>query len=100
MNKDYLELTVPGVRGLRPYQPGKPISELEREYGVSGIIKLASNENPTGPGLLVREAIERALVDLARYPDANGFALKGALAERHGVMPECITLGNGSNDVL
>ena len=100
MNKDYLELTVPGVRGLKPYQPGKPITELEREYGVSGIIKLASNENPTGPGPLVRDAIGRALGDLARYPDANGFALKGALAERHGVTPECITLGNGSNDVL
>ncbi|UCC15344.1 MAG: histidinol-phosphate transaminase [Gammaproteobacteria bacterium] len=100
MSNKYLELTVPGVRGLHPYQPGKPISELEREYGVSDIVKLASNENPTGPGPLVRQAIERTLDDLARYPDANGFALKGALARRHGVPAECITLGNGSNDVL
>lgn len=100
MSNKYLELTVPGVRGLHPYQPGKPISELEREYGVSDIVKLASNENPTGPGPLVRQAIERTLGDLARYPDANGFALKGALARRHGVPAECITLGNGSNDVL
>lgn len=94
------ELAVPGVRGLKPYQPGKPIEELEREYGVSNIIKLASNENPLGPGERVLAAIREALPELARYPDANGYELKRALADRHRLAPECITLGNGSNDVL
>jgi histidinol-phosphate aminotransferase len=100
MLKHFLDLATPGVRGLKPYQPGKPISELEREYGVSGIVKLASNENPLGPSPQAVEAITAALGDLGLYPDANGFDLKARLARRHGVGPECITLGNGSNDVL
>ena len=100
MSNRFLELAVPGIRGLKPYQPGKPIAELEREYGVSDIVKLASNENPLGPGPRALEAIAAAAAELARYPDANGFELKAALARRHGVAPECITLGNGSNDVL
>lgn len=101
MSNPYLRLAAPGVRGLKPYQPGKPISELEREYGVTNIIKLASNENPLGPGNRVLEAL-RDIPDgeLSRYPDGGGFELKQALARRHGVEPECITLGNGSNDVL
>ena len=94
------ELAVPGVRGLKPYQPGKPIEELEREYGVSDIVKLASNENPLGPGERALDAIREALPELARYPDAGGFELKRALADRHRLDPACITLGNGSNDVL
>lgn len=100
MTEKFLDLAVPGIRGLRPYQAGKPISELEREYGVSDIIKLASNENPLGPGRRALDAIAAAAGDLARYPDANGFELKAALAQRHGVASQCITLGNGSNDVL
>jgi histidinol-phosphate aminotransferase len=91
---------VPGVRGLKPYQPGKPISELEREYGVTDIIKLASNENPLGPGPRAVAAMKAASGELARYPDANGFELKQAIAARHGVPVDRITLGNGSNDVL
>jgi histidinol-phosphate aminotransferase len=100
MTASFLELAVPGIRGLKPYQPGKPISELEREYGVRDIIKLASNENPLGPGPKALTAIAAASAELARYPDANGFELKRALAERHDVPAACITLGNGSNDVL
>jgi len=100
MSKTYIDLAAAGVRGLTPYQPGKPISELEREYGVSGIIKLASNENPLGPGPAVREAIAREVADMTRYPDSNAFELKQAIARRHGVSPDCVTLGNGSNDVL
>lgn len=100
MNKTPMELAVAGIRSLKPYQPGKPISELEREYGVSNIIKLASNENPLGPSPAARSAIENALEDLALYPDGNGFELKQALAGRHDVEPAAITLGNGSNDVL
>lgn len=100
MTDKFLDLAVAGIQGLHPYQPGKPIAELEREYGISDIVKLASNENPLGPGQGVQDAIAAVLPDLARYPDANGFELKAALAARHGLPPECITLGNGSNDVL
>src|SRR6056297_3273410 len=97
---DYSELAVAGVRELKPYTPGKPIDELEREYGVSDSIKLASNENPLGASPNALAAVRAALEDVWLYPDANGFHLKSALAERHGVATDCITLGNGSNDVL
>ncbi|MGB0714034.1 MAG: histidinol-phosphate transaminase, partial [Gammaproteobacteria bacterium] len=93
-------LAVSGVLGLHPYQPGKPLSELEREYGIRDAVKLASNENPLGPSTAVREALEHAVTDVPRYPDGNGFALKAALSARHGWEPSTITLGNGSNDVL
>ncbi len=98
--KDYFDLAVPGVRELMPYTPGKPIAELERDYGVTGSIKLASNENPLGASPKAIAAMQKALDDVWLYPDANGFELKQVLAERHGVSPDCITLGNGSNDVL
>jgi histidinol-phosphate aminotransferase len=97
---DILRLATPGVQGLSPYQPGKPIEELEREYGVTGAIKLASNENPLGPSPRALIAVRDALADIHRYPDGNGFVLKSALARKHNVKPECITLGNGSNDIL
>jgi len=88
------------IGSLSPYKPGKPVDELTRELGITDIVKLASNENPRGPGAPVRQAIEDALTGLARYPDGNGFRIKQALAGRLGVAPERITLGNGSNDVL
>lgn len=97
---DFDQLAVPGVRGLAPYEPGKPIDELRREYGVSRIIKLASNENPLGPSLLALEAAKDVLSEAHRYPDGNGFELKAAIAERHGIDSARVTLGNGSNDVL
>jgi histidinol-phosphate aminotransferase len=97
---DFVELAAPGVRSLHPYQPGKPESELRREYGLENIVKLASNENPLGPSPQALAAIEACLPELARYPDGNGFELKQALAAHHGVDPQCITLGNGSNDIL
>ncbi len=93
-------MAAPGVRRLHPYQPGKPIDELEREYGVSDIIKLASNENPLGSSPLAIRAMEGELADLWLYPDGSGFVLREALARHHGLDPDCITLGNGSNDVL
>lgn len=100
MVSSFTELAAPGVRGLQPYAPGKPLAELEREYGVRDAIKLASNENPLGPGPLALAAARECLREIARYPDGNGFALKAALAERLGVGIDQITLGNGSNDVL
>jgi histidinol-phosphate aminotransferase len=100
MTCDFFQLAAPGVQGLQPYQPGKPIEELEREYGIKNIIKLASNENPLGPSQRVLEAIKASLTNITRYPDGNGFTLKKALAQKHGVEIDRITLGNGSNDVL
>ena len=88
------------VASLTPYQPGKPIEELTRELGLVDVVKLASNENPRGPGSRVRRAISRTVADISRYPDGGGYRLKRALSERLGVTVDRITLGNGSNDVL
>jgi len=82
------------------YQPGKPIDELERELGISGVIKVASNENPLGPSPRALAALPAALAQLHRYPDAGGVALRRALAARLGCDPGQIALGNGSNDLL
>ena len=97
---DLFALATKGVQALSPYQAGKPIDELKREYGVSDVIKLASNENPLGPSPKVLSAIKNELDELSRYPDGNGFDLKTALAEKHSVDTKQITLGNGSNDLL
>lgn len=93
-------LAVGGVQQLIPYKPGKPIEELERELGLTRIIKLASNENPLGPGNKALQAIQSALPELALYPDGSGFRLKQALAKKYGVAADQITLGNGSNEIL
>ena len=100
MTNRFLDLCVPGVANLKPYIPGKPVSELERELGISDTIKLASNENPLGPPKAAKSVIHGQLNDLALYPDGSGFTLTNALAEKHAIAPSCITLGNGSNDVL
>lgn len=97
---DFLSLAAPGVQKLKPYIPGKPIEELERELGIENIIKLASNENPLGPSPRGLQAAEAVLAEVNLYPDGSGYALKQVLAKKHGVDPEQITLGNGSNDVL
>lgn len=97
---DFYTLATPGVQSLKPYQPGKPLAELEREYGIRQAVKLASNENPLGPSPAALKVIREHLQDLARYPDGNGFALKAALASKHDVEAAQITLGNGSNDIL
>ncbi|MCK4840613.1 MAG: histidinol-phosphate transaminase [Methylococcales bacterium] len=94
------KLAVQGVQQLVPYTPGKPVEELERELGLSKIVKLASNENPLGPGLKVQQAIKNTIAELSRYPDGNGFNLKQALSEKLNVTLEQITLGNGSNEIL
>ena len=88
------------VRTLTPYPPGMPIEELERELGIRGSIKLASNENPLGPSPRALAAIAAALPNLHRYPDGSAFYLKRRLAERHRVSPEEILVGNGSNEII
>lgn len=102
MSSDFLSLALPYVQELSPYVPGKPIDELARELAIDpvDIVKLASNENPLGPSAKVCAAITEALVELTRYPDGSGFALKQKLAQRYAVEPSQVTLGNGSNDVL
>src|SRR5262245_60574944 len=88
------------VAGLDVYQPGKPLEELERELGISGAVKVASNENPLGPSPRALAALPAALAQLHRYPDAGGFALRRAIAARLGVESHQFALGNGSNDLL
>jgi histidinol-phosphate aminotransferase len=90
------------ISAIAPYQAGKPIEELAREFGLNpaSIVKLASNENPLGMPQSARDALVAASGSLGRYPDANGFDLKAALAARYDVPSSWITLGNGSNDIL
>jgi len=97
---NYSELAPAYIRAIAPYQPGKPISELERELGITGIVKLASNENPLGASPKAVAAARAALDEIALYPDGNGFALKNALSQRYSVALDQIVLGNGSNDLL
>ncbi|MGB9430167.1 MAG: histidinol-phosphate transaminase [Gammaproteobacteria bacterium] len=92
-----MELCAQGVRGLKPYEPGKPISELQRESGVSGIVKLASNENPLGPSPKAMAAIHAAVADLALYPDGQTHLLRQAIAAKHDITPSGITFGDGSD---
>lgn len=102
MTTNFKQLAVSGVQSLQPYQPGKPIDELAREFGLNeeDIIKLASNENPLGPSPKVLAAIQEALPELTRYPDGAGFELKQAISNKFGLQKEQITLGNGSSDIL
>ena len=97
---NFINLASPGAKSLKPYQPGKPIEELQRELGVKEVVKLASNENPLGPSQMVLEAVQKQLLETARYPDGNGFVLKNAVAQHFDINTDQITLGNGSNDVL
>jgi histidinol-phosphate aminotransferase len=90
------------VRAIAPYQGGKPISEVAREFGLdeASIVKLASNENPLGMPESAKQAMLEAAQEIGRYPDGNGFALKAAITAKYDVPQEWITLGNGSNDIL
>ena len=93
---------VSSVEGIAPYQPGKPIEEVAREVSMEpqSIVKLASNENPLGCSPFVDSVIADNASELARYPDGGGFFLKERLSEHLGITPECLILGNGSNDIL
>ena len=100
INNPWLSRACPQITGLAPYVPGKPLDELERELGISGAIKLASNENPLGPSPRALAALRDHAASVHLYPDGNGFRLKQALSKHLGVALDAITLGNGSNDVL
>lgn len=88
------------VRGIQPYIPGKPIEELERELGISGSIKLASNENPAGPSPRALAAVKNSITDLNRYPDGSGYYLRKRLSEKLSVGEDELILGNGSNQLI
>ncbi len=88
------------VRSIVPYPPGKPLDELERQYGIKNAIKLASNENPWGPSPKAVEAIAAALANLHRYPDGSSYLLSQALARHLSCGPDMLVMGNGSNEVI
>jgi histidinol-phosphate aminotransferase len=88
------------ILGIAPYEPGKPVEELEREVGIHDAIKLASNENPLAPSDRVQQAIIAALPNLNRYPDGSGYYLRQALAKKHDVSADQVILGNGSNELI
>lgn len=90
----------PQVATLVPYSPGKPIQEVQRELGLTDVIKLASNENPFGPAPAVVAAVRAAVPEINFYPDAGSLDLRAALAEKHGVALDQISMGNGSDEIL
>jgi histidinol-phosphate aminotransferase len=90
----------PALAGLVPYEPGKPVEEVQRELGLERVVKLASNEGPFGPFPAALEALERAARELNRYPDGGAYRLRAALAERHGVRFEEIAVGSGADGVV
>lgn len=96
-----MKLSIPDyILSLKPYAPGKPIEELEREYGIDDSIKLASNENPLGPSPMAVEAIKKAMVKLNRYPDGSGHDLIQKISDHIGLSPQNIVLGNGSDEII
>jgi len=98
---DSLKLDIPqNIEAIKPYPPGKPLEELEREYGITNSIKLASNENAWGPSPKAVEAIREELLNLHRYPDGSCHYLVEALAQKTGALPSEIVLGNGSNEII
>lgn len=88
------------IKKLVPYQPGKPIEETKREYGLTDVVKLASNENPLGPSPKVLEAIQRAALEVHRYPDGAAYELKKVCADHFGVTEKQLLFGNGSNELI
>lgn len=100
MSESVADIVRENICNLKPYQPGKPIEEVERELGITGAIKLASNENPLGPSPLAMEAAGRALREANLYPDGAAFYLRRALADYHGIAPERFVFGCGCNEVI
>ena len=93
-------MVYPSVAALHPYEPGKPIEELQRELGVGEPVKLASNENPLGPSPKAVAAIKAALAEINRYPDGANWAVTHKIAARHNVSPEHVFMAGGSVEVL
>src|SRR6478672_6270952 len=100
MSASWESLANDHILGIAPYEPGKPIEELERELGIHDVIKLASNENPLPPSDRVMKAMQDALSHINRYPDGSGHYLRQAIARRQGLTAEHLILGNGSNDLI
>jgi len=100
MHTQWESLANEHILGIAPYEPGKPVEELERELGIHDAIKLASNENPLSPSDRVQRAITDALATLNRYPDGSGYYLRHALARKHNLTAEQVVLGNGSNELI
>ncbi len=90
----------PALAGLVPYEPGKPVEEVQRELGLDRVVKLASNEGPYGPFPSAQEAIARATLELNRYPDGGAWRLRHALADRHDVAFENVTVCAGADAVI
>ena len=96
-----MKLSAPDyILSIRPYKPGKPLEELEREYGIYDSIKLASNENPLGPSPMALKAIKKEIEKLHRYPDGSGYVLINKISKHLGLSPKNIVLGNGSDEIL
>ena len=96
-----MKLSIPdNILSIKPYKPGKPLEELEREYGIDRSIKLASNENPLGPSPMAVKAIQEAIGKLNRYPDGSGHDLIQKISEHMRVSPNNIILGNGSDEII
>ncbi len=100
MSIDFHKLAVAGIQNLKPYLPGKPIEELERELGVTNTLKLASNENTMGASPKAIKVMQEAITQVDLYPDGNGYVLKQKISEKFDVGLEQLILGNGSNDIL
>ena len=94
------DLVKENIRRLKPYSPGKPIEEVEREFGITDIVKMASNENPLGPSPKALEAMKKALDKVALYPEGSCFYLKKALASHWGVSEDELIIGNGSDEII
>lgn len=96
-----MKLSVPDyILAIKPYVPGKPMKEVEREYGINNSIKLASNENPLGPSPMAIEAIKASMEEINRYPDGSGYYLIDRISEKLDVEPQNIVLGNGSDEII
>jgi histidinol-phosphate aminotransferase len=94
------DFVTPAVAGLTPYEPGKPVEEVQRELGLDRVVKLASNEGPFGPFPSALQAIERVGPDLNRYPDGGAYRLRAELAERNGVRFEEVAIGAGADGLI
>ena len=97
---DLKKLVNKGIDGLSPYEPGKPIEDLERELGIKNAVKLASNENPVGPSPKIIDSIEKIVKETHRYPDGNATRLKAKISRKFNILENQVTIGNGSNDII